>query len=700
MKKLNWVIALLSVFSLTLVACGGDDVEPKKPAPTPPVAQSFDIQVDEITFNSANFIITPTVSDADYLCMLYDAASFEAIKERFFVKTLFQELRNEARAVGMTLSQYLAEHVDRGVSAPEYKNLAPESDYYVIVFGVDLSGECSDTTDLFKHKFTTGKAPVVDITFDIETVTDGTNATIKVTPSKYDTVWYYYLMQSSQYNAYIDPEGNFKMTPESVLLTLAKEQVQASMSEVNDYREAISKTFHICNEDYPSKTFNVSYLSYNTDYTHLVAGFVVDLDGNITLASPVYTETFNTGDIGEVDLTFDITVENIEALKASVKVVPSDLKQYFYWQIGRYDGTSSAEEVLKTIRPGAPYTGIQDYTGGPGSPYKMTLDAPDTEYFVIAFGYAPGAGITTEPTMVTFRTLPAPSAEETTFNVVANSNSISPYSFTIDVTASHSTTYYFFGITEAQYFNADTLVKESDAAMDEMLAYYRENYDPNYTPAQILDSDNLASFSLGNQIDVFASGLEPATTYMAYVCAMDVNTGHVAKVHTFENLATTKSLTSDDNMPTILSIKHYSGREEAGTIFENAAATEKRAIVVIEYGNLDNARSLAAYLSKGNVSDTLEFSDSYVWSTVNDAWDSVKIKHPYSFYLVDWDSEYTILSYVVDKSGLPSRMTREVTMATLENARDIEELRELVKSIPADKSATRFSLPQSLVVEE
>ena len=45
----------------------------------------------------------------------------------------------------------------------------------------------------------------------------------------------------------------------------------------------------------------------------------------------------------------------------------------------------------------------RDYTGGPGSPYKYKLDAADTDYYVIAFGYA--GGVTTAPVMETFRSL-------------------------------------------------------------------------------------------------------------------------------------------------------------------------------------------------------------------------------------------------------------------------------------------------------
>ena len=689
MKKLNWLIALVSVFSLTFVACGGDDVDsPQKPGPQKPTELTFDIQPDEITYRSASFIITPSVDDADYLCVLYDAESFESIKERYFVKTLFQELKAEAATVGMTLSDLLKEFVDQGISTPSFSDLAANSDYYLVVFGVDTTGECKATTDLFKHKFTTAEAPTVDVTFDLDVKTDGTNAKVKVTPSDPQAIWFYTLAPSAQYAQYIDPNMG-GMTPEQVITELYKSQLQQLMNNGKSIKEAINETFHI-----GALELSVSYLSYNTEYTKIIAGFIIDQDANITLATPVYTSTFNTGDIGVVDLTFDITVTDIEPMRAAIKVVPSDLEQYFYWQVGEYDGKSSAEEVLKTIQPYMPYTGIQDYTGGPDSPYKMTLDAPDTDYFVIAFGYAPGAGITTEPTMVTFRTLPSEPAENTTFAIDVNAASVSPYGFTFNVAASNNTTYYFMGIATEEVFDAEATISEYNTAIDQLLLDNQAYYGPSYTMAQLLASN----YYRGNYDNVPVNDLAPGTTYMAYVAALDVKTGHVAKLHKFENLVATKVL--GEARPSI-TLKHYSGRDEAGTIFGNAAATETVAIVVAEFGDLDNARSLFSYMSPGDATDLQEITDSYIWSVVEGYWDAVSVKQPYMFYTCDWNVEQTVVAYVVDKSGNPGMMTRELILPTLETKGDIEDLRALVNELnAAGKSTACRAAAKSLVVAE
>ena len=692
MKKLNWLIALVSVFSLTFVACGGDDVDKPTPAPTPnpgeTVELSFDIEADEITHLSASFIVTPSVDTEDYLCVLYDAKTFEETKERYFINVLFQELKAEAATIGMTLSQYLEQYVDQGISTPSYSNLAANSDYYLVVFGVDTTGECKATTGLFKHKFTTAEAPTVDVTFDIEANVDGTNAKIKVTPSDPQAIWFYSLAPSAQYAQYIDP-SMYAMTHEQVITELYKSQLQQLMNSGMSIKQAINDTFHI-----GPLELSVSYLTYNTEYTNIIAGFIIDQDANITLATPVYTSTFSTGDIGEVDLTFDITVTDIEPMRAAIKVVPSDLNQYFYWQIGEWDGVSSAEEVLKTIQPYMPYTGIQDYTGGPGSPYKMTLDAPDTDYFVIAFGYAPGAGITTEPTMVTFRTLPAEPAENTIFEINVNPASVSPYGFTFNVAASNNTTYYFMGIAAEGYFEEEKTISEYNAAIDQLLLDYQAYYGPSYTMAQLLASN----YYRGNYDKVPINDLAPGTTYMAYVAALDIKTGHVAKLHKFENLVTTKVL--GEARPSI-TLKHYSGREEAGRVFGKPDVTENVAIVVAEFGDLENARSLFSYMSEGDATDLQEITDAYIWGVVEGYWDSVSVKQPYMFYTCAWNTPQTVVAYVVDKSGNPGLMTRELITPTLDTCGDIDELIALANELNATgKSAACHAAAKSLVVAE
>ena len=703
MKKMNLLIALFAVFSLMFVGCGKDvdptpAPEPEKPGPVETVEQEFSIAIDRLTYNVVEYTITPTVLDANYLCALYDAATVEEFtKDEYLILTLYQELEAEARTVGMTLEEYLPQYLDKGVTSGSFSPLAPESDYYIIVVGVDEAKGYKANTELFKYKFTTEAAPVLEVTFEIETTVEGNTAKFLVTPSDPEAIWYFYTVPTEVYTAYQDPQY-YNMTPEDFLLYCVQSQIDAYRNAGYSDNQILNALFHK-----GTLQLQVKDLTPNTDYTNIIAGFVIDDTGAINIATGVTTTTYKTGDAPAVDLTFNIEVSNIEATKASIKVTPSDLTQKFFWLVNPWDGVSSVEDIIDELYPmyagmwnsgWGLYTGVQDYTGGPGSPYKMTLDAPDTDYFVIAVGYTPGVGFVGTPSMTTFRTLPAGNAEDVLFNVAVDAATISPYGFTVDLTSSDTTTYYFIDIVTPESFDADAVTAEYNAAIDEIFAEYQAYYGSSYTMSQFLASN----YYRGSQ-KISVSGLEPATTYMSYVCALDIKTGHIVKMQTFDNLATTKALSSV--VPSFKSIKHYSGTDEAGSIFGQPALTAGRSITVVEYGDIENARSLFAYMTEGDVTNPNNYPDGDVWSMVGDYWDSVSVKQPYSFYVTNWDVEQTVLAYAVDKnSGAPGAIARMLTCASVENKSDIQELRDLVSELNAQQSSTRFSMPASLVVEE
>ena len=186
--------------------------------------------------------------------------------------------------------------------------------------------------------------------------------------------------------------------------------------------------------------------------------------------------------------------------------------------------------------------------------------------------------------------------------------------------------------------------------------------------------------------------MTPETTVMAYVCAIDNKTGTVAKTNVFNPIATTTEVGSIT--PSVELVGNYSGKEENGTIFGDAAYTAQMAITVVKYTNFDGARSLFSSMMTDN---NMNFSDSELFGQAY--WTSVSTSQPYSFYLVDWDIEQTALAYAVDANGLAGGVGRLLTCATAENKNDIEELRALVDELNA-ASKSSFSMPTSIVVSE
>ena len=685
MKKINWLMMLMAMVVMAFAAC-----EPT-PAPEPEPEQPkgpFAVEITEVTYSSVSYTVTPSDLEAEYLCLLYDAETVEEFtQDKYLVATLFQELEAEARTMGMTLAEFLPTYTDKGILEDQFVGLAPESDYYLIVFGVDPAKNYEACTEVNKTKFTTVAFEKLDVTFDIQTTVDGNSAEYVVTPSDNETIWYFYTIPTGTFDYYQSPDA-YGMSLEQFYLYCLQMQIDGYRGAGYDDNTILNALFHK-----GQLTLQAKDLTANASYTNMVAGFVIDESGVITLATDVTTSTYTTGDAKAVELSFQISVTDVETNRAAIKITPSDNTKTFCWMVMEWDGVATADEVMNEIvamyggwmNSGMMlYSGVQDYTGGPGSAYKYRLDAPDTDYLVIAFGYA--GGITTEPKMVTFRTLPAPGAEETTFQV--STSNVTPYGFTLGVTPSEASTYYIFDVIEPSQWDETAAVEAINAGIAEILEM-QQAYDPNVTLSQVL-----SMYYYRGAYNVTVSGMTPETTVMAYVCAIDHKTGTVAKTHVFNPLVTTTEVGSIT--PTVELVGNYSGKEENGTIFGDAAYTENSAIAVIKYTNFDGARSLFSSMLGDNM---MNYTDAELFGYANGYWTSVSTSQPYSFYLVEWDYEQTALAYAVDANGLAGGVGRLVNTATAENKQDIEELRTLVNELNS-ASKSSFSLPTSVVIGE
>ena len=691
--KTNWLMMLLATVALSFVAC--TEPEPEKPTPGPdpiPEGLTFDVKVGEVTSSSVAYTVTPSDLEAEYLCVLYDAATVEEFtRDEFLVQTLFQELEAEARTMGKTLEEYMPEVVDKGaITDGKFSNLFPESKYYIIVFGVDAAKGYEANTAVSKTEVTTEAFAGLDTTFEVNTTVDGNTATYQITPSNDEDIWYFYTLPKSTYDAYTDPAGDYRMSEQRFLLFCLEQEIAAYRNAGYSDADILNAIFHK-----GSLTLQAKGLNAQTEYINMIAGFIISEEGNVTIATDVYTSTYTTGDAKASELTFEISVTDIEMIRAAIKITPSDLKETYCWMCGVWDGEQTAEDIMNGIvamyggwmNNGAMlYSGVQDYTGGPGSAFKYKLDSPDTDYYVIAFGYA--GGVTTEPEMVTFRTLPAPDPETTTFTMSASD--ITPYSFKISVVPSHSTTYYSFNVCAPDAFNEETIIAEENEAFDYMLEMSKQ-FNPDTTVAMVLSSYYYRDAYTAN-----ATGLAPESSFMGYVVVFSPEDGHVLKVHKFENLATTKSVGSIT--PGVELVGYYSGDEENGAVFGQPAATKGKAITVVKYTNFDGARSLFAAMLGDDMTNSTTYSDSYIWGFASQYWASVKTAEPYSFYVADWDYAQTAMAYAVDQNGLPGGIGRLYTMPTAENKGDIEELKALVNELNA--ASKSFTLPESLVIGE
>lgn len=222
-----------------------------------------------------------------------------------------------------------------------------------------------------------------------------------------------------------------------------------------------------------------------------------------------------------------------------------------------------------------------------------------------------------------------------------------------------------------------------------------KDFNPSITIAEVLDQ-----YYYNGNSNVMVSGLLPDTEIMAYIYALDVHTGCIVKTFTFDNVARTDTLGSAT--PSVEIVGYYSGDEEAGSIFGNAALSAGKAIIVVKYSDLDNTRTLFTSMLEGDCSNPSAYSDGELWTLASGYWSTCKVAQPYSFYTSEWNADMTALAYCVDNSGKVGALGRHFACATAENKSDIEELRALVNELNSATRATSFALeiPHSLVVNE
>ena len=181
MKKINFLMALMMAFTLSFVACTEPTPEPTPgPEDPTPSVTTFAVELGEVTSSSVAYTVTPSNLEAEYLCVLYDAETVEEYtRDEFLVQQLMMDLEEDARSKGKTLAEYMPSIVDKGaITDGLYEGLAPESRYYIVIFGVDAANDYAANTAVSKTEVTTAAAATLDVTFEIETEVDGNTATI------------------------------------------------------------------------------------------------------------------------------------------------------------------------------------------------------------------------------------------------------------------------------------------------------------------------------------------------------------------------------------------------------------------------------------------------------------------------------------------------------------------------------------------
>ena len=679
---------LWAVVAVMCVAVGCTTT-PETPEPVNPDPQvDFEVVIEDVTRSTVTISVTPSEAIADYVCVVEERSVVEEYtQDKFVIATIFQELNDEASSKGQTLAEYMPSVVDNGVlEGVTFSGLSLGTEYYVLVFGVNDKYEAC--TALTKVAFKTLAVEKSDCTFEVATDVVDNTVTISVSPSDSEIYWYLCTMPKSTYEYYVTDANGYQMSEGYFYEYFFQQDINSYRGAGYSDEQIIEALIHQGNQQ-----LQASGLNENTEYYILVAGLIMDSEG-IVICTDINKASYTTHNAAKSTMTFEIEVWDVGQMSASFRITPSNNNDLYCALVQPWDGVSTADELMHQIvdqwggwmQIMADDKGMVEHSGA----NAMKLPAADTDYYIIAFGY--DGGITTEAYMKTFRTLPGGSVEEVEFTITASN--ISPYGFTMNIASSDPTIYYIPGACAPADYDEEQYVQWEQESFDYYYAGSKD-FNPSITIAEVLDQ-----YYYNGPSNVMVSGLMPDTEIMAYIYALDSRTGRIVKTFTFDNVARTDTLGSAT--PTVEIVGYYSGDEEAGSIFGNAALSAGKAIIVVKYADLDNARTLFTSMLEGDCSNITSYSDGEIWTLASGYWNTCKTSQPYSFYTSEWNADMTALAYCVDNSGKVGALGRRYACATADNKSNIDELRSLVEELNSSTRALSVSLemPHSLVVRE
>ena len=718
MKKLNWLMMLLTAATLSFAACTEPTPELPNEPEQPAKELTFEAVVNSTTRTSAFITVTPSDLEADYMSVVYPASAVEqCATDAELVVKIYAEFAAYAEANGKTFVEYMAEVVKRGAQENhEVKGLAQNTNYYLLVFGVDASAEYATTTDVTAVKFKTQDVQQSACTFTLKSEVYLTTASLAVTPSDNNQAWHLVNVPVEEMQKYTKEDGEYGWTQKEFFNYYFNTEIEALKAEGLSDEAIMDKIVY---KGY--RTLNASGLQAKTKYVALAAGVYYDAEG-CAVVTEVKELRYNSGEAAQSDLTFDVQVTNISHYSADIKITPSDLNAQYYYYINYIDSPKKSMKpidianntVTEYIWYWHNYTELKhvDPVSGVVELPAYALDIAETEYYIVVFSFEanenygklideetgeydsnPGT-ITSAPVYVSFKTPEHGDAYNAEFSF--NFTEVGPYDFTFEVVSSDPSIYYQPGIAYPNGFSPEAAMQASAETLAMVMQMCMEGQNPCLTHQEALDKLKKQGYPYRNgSAKFYVANLEPNTTYMGYVLAIDVKTGRFAKCY-FDLNATVTTTSVGTVNPTVEVLGVFNGNDEAGSIFGDANMTAGRPIVAVTHKNIDGASALFTAISADAIDEVSALSDRYIISEFRGYWSEIaNLSTPYEFFIAEWDIDQTVVSYAQDVNGAEGKVG--MVGVKPQNSGDIEVLRAYVNE---RNNAAAKAMCQSLVVNE
>lgn len=528
------------------------------------------------------------------------------------------------------------------------EGLLPEKKYTVAAVAKDDAGTYSDVVTL-----ELSTSPVTKVTFEI-TLGEPTSKSVplKIVPSD-ETARYYVAVMDASEAASLDDDSMYAMF----------------MEDFNAEAQKRGKTLQEYMDDVLSQgvfDMDLAPLDPVSDYTLIV--FSLDMSAGY-LTSDIYREDFSTTE--DKGLSFTLKVENIQATKASVSVLPSNAVDTFVWlcqPTSTYPGMDADEIAEAYIEQNKQwldshmglYTGNQIY-----EEYELM---PGTDYYLVAFGYA--GGLNSDVYSEFFSSLPGSDPE--TFSCEIEFTDIQAEMVNFKVTPADETIYYLYGAVEKSTYDRETARQQVEQAIQEYLEG-QQSWNPGYTVEQAVES----MCSRGPAEDYF-SPLVGGTEYMMYVVPVS-NKGVAA-----QNVTEKEFKTADASYSDAYVTSEFLGAFDGVALQEQGYFTESflndKIVMVYDLICPESANEVRYKLWYGFT----DVTDSELLGFIGEYWDGTRTKEDLDagrtrvFITNMYYNSTTFITLGVDADNNNARLGRNPVDAIAEGeTRPVEEFAEL-----------------------
>lgn len=399
---------------------------------------------------------------------------------------------SEASYYGVSLKEYLAGIMIKGTKKSlKYKGLDPLSEYILYVYGISPEGE--RTTSLYTAGITTKEPYDGPITFSFDVQEKDAVMDVTVTPS-HDGVDYYWNMTTPEA---LEEYG-------STVQEGVSNWLETKLAEMLEYGDYASR------EDFfeSNTTKNTSTSTYegivHTDYVF----FAFKWDKECKVIGDVQYIEYKTGDVTPSSNQVTVTISDITQSSFHVETTTTNGDPYFLLAepVSEMEGVNleNDDEVFHYFYDwlGTFYIWSYISNGNMGGDFKELK--PDTEYYVVTFGYMSGA-LTTDIQIQKVRTLASGDPKECTFEFKISN--VKTTSAEVEVIPSDKGHYYYWDIFPA---NAT-----ANMAKQEITRKFKEEY---YSDMWEFGSELTISDDSG-----YLNYLAPATSYKIGAIIIDKN---------------------------------------------------------------------------------------------------------------------------------------------------------------------------------